>query len=203
MTDAPELLLAHHLKTLRLPTFLRDTRGVASVRPRAWIMWLSPGGRPLAGTDRPGTAGPPDFPAVTRQLRTSRPSRPEQDDGAGRCEWIERKKRHRLGPSGTGKTHVALELGLACQKGLPVAFVSRSPRARDVEARDEKRLLQLQRIAGQGQAYPSGQPAFCVFQPHGINSSSRVILWSGRRSRTQVSQASGSTLFILAVSMRV
>ena len=24
MTDAPELLLAHHLKTLRLPTFLRE-----------------------------------------------------------------------------------------------------------------------------------------------------------------------------------
>ena len=24
MSDAPELLLAHHLKTLRLPTFLRE-----------------------------------------------------------------------------------------------------------------------------------------------------------------------------------
>lgn len=24
MTDTPELLLAHHLKTLRLPTFLRE-----------------------------------------------------------------------------------------------------------------------------------------------------------------------------------
>ena len=24
MTDAPELLLAHHLKTLKLPTFLRE-----------------------------------------------------------------------------------------------------------------------------------------------------------------------------------
>ena len=24
MTDAPEMLLAHHLKTLRLPTFLRE-----------------------------------------------------------------------------------------------------------------------------------------------------------------------------------
>ncbi len=27
MTDAPELLLAHHLKTLRLPTFLREHLG--------------------------------------------------------------------------------------------------------------------------------------------------------------------------------
>ena len=35
MTDAPELLLAHHLKTLRLPTFLRDmTSKHVSVPPR-------------------------------------------------------------------------------------------------------------------------------------------------------------------------
>jgi len=39
-----------------------------------------------------------------------------------RCEWIERQENViALGPSGTGKTHVALGLGLAaCQKGLPV-----------------------------------------------------------------------------------
>ena len=57
-----------------------------------------------------------------------------------RCEWIERKENViALGPSGTGKTHVALGLGLAaCQKGLPTAFVTAA-------ARDEKRLLQLQR----------------------------------------------------------
>src|SRR3546814_12638100 len=37
-----------------------------------------------------------------------------------RCEWIERRENViALGPSGTGKTHVALGLGLAaCQKGL-------------------------------------------------------------------------------------
>ena len=39
-----------------------------------------------------------------------------------RCEWIERRENViALGPSGTGKTHVALGLGLAaCQKGLSV-----------------------------------------------------------------------------------
>lgn len=43
-----------------------------------------------------------------------------------RCEWIERKENLiALGPSGTGKTHVALGLELAaCPRGLPVALVT-------------------------------------------------------------------------------
>ena len=41
-----------------------------------------------------------------------------------RCEWIERRENViALGPSGTGKTHVAQGLGLAaCQRGLSVRF---------------------------------------------------------------------------------
>src|SRR6056297_4044795 len=37
-----------------------------------------------------------------------------------RCEWVDRRENViALGPSGTGKTHVALGLGLAaCQKGM-------------------------------------------------------------------------------------
>ena len=31
MTNAPELLLAHHLKTLRLPTFLREHDKLAHI----------------------------------------------------------------------------------------------------------------------------------------------------------------------------
>ena len=52
-----------------------------------------------------------------------------------------------LGPLGTGKTHVALGLGLAaCQKGLPVSFVTAASLVHELmEARDEKRLLRLQR----------------------------------------------------------
>jgi DNA replication protein DnaC len=40
--------------------------------------------------------------------------------------WIERREKIiALGPSGTGKTHVALGLGLAaCQKGLAVGFTT-------------------------------------------------------------------------------
>jgi len=50
-----------------------------------------------------------------------------------------------LGPSGTGKTHVAIGPGLAaCQKGLTVGFITASaPVSQKVEARDERRLLRL------------------------------------------------------------
>jgi DNA replication protein DnaC len=52
-----------------------------------------------------------------------------------------------LGNSGTGKTHVALALGLAaCQKGLSVGFTTAAALVNQLlEARDEKRLLRLQR----------------------------------------------------------
>ena len=56
-----------------------------------------------------------------------------------------------LGPSGTGKTHVALALGLAaCQKGLSVGFTTAAAIVHALmEARDEKRLLRLQKqLAG-------------------------------------------------------
>lgn len=51
------------------------------------------------------------------------------------------------GYSGTGKTHVALALGLAaCQKGFTVAFTTAAALVHQLmEARDERRLLKLQR----------------------------------------------------------
>jgi DNA replication protein DnaC len=65
-----------------------------------------------------------------------------------RCEWIDRRENViALGPSGTGKTHVALGLGLsACQKGLSVGFVTAAALVHELmEARDERRLLRLQK----------------------------------------------------------
>jgi DNA replication protein DnaC len=65
-----------------------------------------------------------------------------------RCGWIERRENViALGPSGTGKTHIALGLGLAaCQKGLTVRFITASSLVHELmEARDEKRLLRLQK----------------------------------------------------------
>src|ERR1039457_2055903 len=56
-----------------------------------------------------------------------------------------------LGNSGTGKTHIALGLGLAaCQKDIAVGFTTAAALVNELhEARDEKRLLRLQRqLAG-------------------------------------------------------
>jgi hypothetical protein len=62
-----------------------------------------------------------------------------------------RLRQRRPRPSDTGKTHIALGLGLAaCQKGLSVGFVTAAALVHElIEARDEKRLLRLQRqLAG-------------------------------------------------------
>ena len=54
---------------------------------------------------------------------------------------------HISGSSGTGKTHVALALGLAaCQKGHRVRFTTAAAMVHElIEARDEKRLLRYQK----------------------------------------------------------
>ena len=65
-----------------------------------------------------------------------------------RCEYIQRRENViAVGNSGTGKTHVALGLGLAaCQRGMVCGFHHRSgPMHELMEARDERRLLNLQR----------------------------------------------------------
>ena len=65
-----------------------------------------------------------------------------------RCEYIDGYENViALGPSGTGKTHIALGLGrAACQKGLAVGFTTAAALVHElIEARDEKRLLRLQR----------------------------------------------------------
>ena len=52
-----------------------------------------------------------------------------------------------LGNSGTGKSHIALGLGLAaCQHGLSVGFAAAAALVHELlEARDDKRLLRIQR----------------------------------------------------------
>ena len=159
MTDAPELLLAHHLKTLRLPTFLREhdkqacicaAEGVDHVRYLARLTELELIDRERRMVERRIKAA--KFPAVKSLDSFDFKAIPSLNKmmvlELARCEWIERKENViALGPSGTGKTHVALGLGLAaCQKGLPVAFVTAAALVHEMmEARDEKRLLQLQR----------------------------------------------------------
>ena len=65
-----------------------------------------------------------------------------------RCEYVDRKENViLLGNSGTGKSHIATGLGLAaCQKGLPVLFTAAASLSNELmEAKDERRLLRLQR----------------------------------------------------------
>ena len=65
-----------------------------------------------------------------------------------RSEYVDRHENIiALGNSGTGKTHIALGLGLAaCQKGLSVGFITAAALVHELmEARDEKRLLRLQK----------------------------------------------------------
>lgn len=66
-----------------------------------------------------------------------------------RCEFIERKENVlALGNSGTGKTHIALALGLvACQKGYRVRFTTAASLAHElIEAKDERRLMRFQKM---------------------------------------------------------
>src|SRR5205085_6405775 len=65
-----------------------------------------------------------------------------------RCEYVSRRENViAVGNSGTGRTRIALGLGLAaCQRGLSVGFVTAAALVHElIEARDEKRLVRLQR----------------------------------------------------------
>ena len=117
--------------------------------------WPGAGG---AGTDRSRTAhgraahqgGEVPGRQEPRQLRLQGHPRAEQGAGAGvgALQWIERRENViALGPSGTGKTHVALGLGLAaCQRGLSTGFTTAAALVHELmEARDERRLLRLQK----------------------------------------------------------
>src|SRR5690606_6289594 len=159
MTDAPDLLLAHHLKALKLPTFLRDydklarqcaAEGQDHVRFLARLVELELIDRERRMVERRIKAA--RFPAVKSLDSFDFTAIPKLNKmqvlELARCEWIERRQNIiALGPSGTGKTHISLGLGLAaCQKGLSVGFTTAAALVSEMmEARDERRLLRLQK----------------------------------------------------------
>ena len=159
MNDAPEILLTHHLKALKLPTFLREhqklarqcaAEGMDHVRYLARLVELELIDRERRMVERriKGAKFPTvksldsfDFSAIPKLNKM-------QVMELARCEWINRRENViALGPSGTGKTHIALGLGLAaCQKGLSVGFTTAASLVSEMmEARDERRLLRFQK----------------------------------------------------------
>jgi DNA replication protein DnaC len=163
MNETPQLLLSHHLKALRLPTFLREYNKIAQqcasegVDHPHYLLRLSE----LELIDR-------ERRMVERRIREARFPTVKSLDSfdfmalpslnkalvseLARCEYIMRRENIiAVGNSGTGKTHIALGLGLAaCQKGLSVGFVTASALVHELlEARDDKRLLRMQKqLAG-------------------------------------------------------
>jgi len=163
MSDTPQVLLAHYLKTLKLPTFLREydklarqcaTNGVDHVTYLLRLAELELIDRERRMIERRIKAA--RFPVVKSLDAFDFKVIPSLNKtlvlDLARGEYIDRRENViALGPSGTGKTHVALGLGLAaCQKGLSVGFTTAAALVHELmEARDEKRLLRLQKqIAG-------------------------------------------------------
>ena len=159
MNDTPQLLLPHHLKALRLPTFLREYDKIAKqcadegVDHSRYLLRLAE----LELIDRERRMverriRQAKFPAVKSLDSFNFKAMPSLNKmlvlELARCEYIDRHENViALGNSGTGKTHVALGLGLAaCQKGLSVGFTTAAALVHELmEASDEKRLLRLQK----------------------------------------------------------
>jgi len=160
MTDTPQVLLAHHLKALKLPTFLREydklarqcaAEGTDYPRYLLRLAELELIERERRMVERRIKAA--KFPTVKSLDSFDFAALPSLNKALvlelARSEYVERRENIiAVGNSGTGKSHVALGLGLAaCQKGLPVGFTTAAALVH--EARDEKRLLRLQRqLAG-------------------------------------------------------
>jgi DNA replication protein DnaC len=159
MTDAPQVLLAHHLKALKLPTFLREydkvarqcaAEGADFPRYLLRLAELELIDRERRMVERRIKAA--KFPTVKSLDSFDFAALPSLNKALvmelARSEYVERRENIiALGNSGTGKSHIALGLGLAaCQKGLSVGFTTAAALVHElIEARDEKRLLRLQR----------------------------------------------------------
>ncbi len=159
MTEAPQILLHHHLKKLRLPTFQGEYAKQAQLcaaenkdhiqylvrlcemelidRERRMIE------RRIKAAKFPSTKSLDSFdfkimPSLNKPLTMD----------LARCDYVDRRQNIiALGPSGTGKTHIALGLGLAaCQHGLKVRFTTAAALVHDlIEAQDERKLQRLQK----------------------------------------------------------
>ncbi len=170
MTDTPQVLLQHHLKKLRLPTFL----GEYSRRLPTFLGEYSKLAQQCAAEKKDHVQYllrlceleliERERRMIERRIKAAKfPATKSLDSfdfkaipslnkplvlELARCEYIDKYQNIiALGPSGTGKTHVALGLGLAaCQKGLKVRFITAASLVHElIEAVDERRLQRFQK----------------------------------------------------------
>jgi len=152
-------LLARHLKSLKLPTFLAQYERLAhqcaaeGLDPSGYLLRLAEA--ELMERERrlvERRVKQARFPAVKNLDSFDFAAVPSLDKNVvlelARCEYVARQENViAIGDFGTGKTHIATALGLAaCQKGLSVGFATAAALMQElVEARDERRLHRLQR----------------------------------------------------------
>ena len=157
--DTPQVLLEHHLKQLRLPTFLREydkvarqcaAEGVDYPRYLLSLTELELLDRERRATER--RIHQARFPVVKSLDTFEFLAIPSLNKALvlelARCEFLLRRENVLLlGNSGTGKTHLALALGLsACQRGHRVRFTTTAAMVHELmEAKDERRLLRYQK----------------------------------------------------------
>ena len=137
MNQRSTLLLEHHLKELKLPTSLRAygktaaqcaAEGLDHPQYLLWPAELELIDRHQSMVQRRIRAA--RFPAVKSLDTFDFPDIPSVNKALvielARCAYIQRRENViALGNSGTGKTHVALGLGLAaCQRGMAVGFTA-------------------------------------------------------------------------------
>jgi DNA replication protein DnaC len=159
MSDTPQVLLQHHLRKLKLPTFQSEYAKLArqcATEDKDHVQYLlrlceleliererRMIERRIKAAKFPATKSLDSFdfkaiPSLNKPLTME----------LARCEFVDRRENViALGPSGTGKTHVSVGLGLAaCQRGLKVLFTTASALVHElIEATDERRLQRLQK----------------------------------------------------------
>ena len=175
MTDTRQVLLVHHLKRLKLPTFLREydkiarqcaSEGVDHVRYLLRLAELELIDRERRMVERRIKAA--RFPVIKSLDSFDFKVIPSLNKTLvlelARCEYIERRENLiALGNSGTGKTHIALGLGLAaCQiRALRHLRDSAKPDRAEIERelaffRKHRQRMRYHALKAEGVAIGSG-----------------------------------------------
>ena len=181
MSNRSTLLLEHHLKELKLPSFLREYGKMAAqcaaegvdhpeyllrlaelelIERRQRMVERRTRAARFPAVKSPDTFDFPAIPSVNKTLVME----------LARCEYIQRRENViAVGNSGADKTHVALGLALAaCQRGLSVGFTTAAALVHELmEARDERRLLNLQRQLSRLNLLIIDEPGFVPLSPTG------------------------------------